>query len=63
VHSRYKLSEIENLHVHRGKDPVLELEFPRNKVEKLIFPCDFSRQRFIQALIDAQNGGVGPLSG
>lgn len=43
VQARYKVDEIENLHVHRGKDPILELEFPRNRVEKLAFPCDFSR--------------------
>lgn len=43
VQARYRLDEIENLHVHKGKDPVLEIEFPRNKVEKFVFPCDYSR--------------------
>ena len=56
--SRHKVDEIVNLHVHKGKDPILELEFGGGKgsSEKLHFMCDFSRQLFISKLVDVKNG-------
>jgi|LauGreDrversion4_2_1035121.scaffolds.fasta_scaffold729149_1 hypothetical protein len=51
----YVLEDIENLHVHKGKDPVLEIEFPKNKIERFLFPCDNSRQEFIKKLIEIKN--------
>ncbi|CDW80422.1 UNKNOWN [Stylonychia lemnae] len=50
------LSEIMDLHVHKGKDSVVELQFGNNKIEKLIFPCDYSRQQFIESLLDVKLG-------
>lgn len=57
--SRHKVDEIVNLHVHKGKDPILELEFGgggKGSSEKLHFMCDFSRQLFISKLVDVKNG-------
>ena len=50
------MNEIKNLHVHRGKDCVVELQFGQ-KVEKIIFLSDYCRQQFIEALTDIKLRG------
>mmetsp|Transcript_15015 Transcript_15015/g.14593 ORF Transcript_15015/g.14593 Transcript_15015/m.14593 type:complete len:243 (-) Transcript_15015:12-740(-) len=52
----YDIDNIQNLHIHKGKDSVVEIQFGK-KVEKLIFLCDFSRYQFITALLKAKFGG------
>lgn len=37
VAARRYLDEISDLHVHKGKDPVVEIAFGGSKVEKVIF--------------------------
>ncbi len=49
------LSEIQDLHVHKDKDPVVEIQF-EGKLEKFHFQCDYGRQQFIEALIDIKTG-------
>ena len=52
---RRSLAEIENMHVHKGKDPVIEIQIGK-VCEKLVFQCDYSRQQFIEALIEVKMG-------
>ena len=55
---RYKLDDIENLHVHKGKDSVVDIEFQKGKTEKLTFLCDYGRQEFILTLVGIKNGSA-----
>ena len=42
VVSKKSLDEIQDLHVHKDKDPIVEIQFGQ-KVEKFVFLCDYSR--------------------
>ena len=48
---RHRLDEITDFHASKGGECLLELEFSRGQPEKLLFLCDFGRQRFLQTLI------------
>ena len=54
---RRNLDEIVNLHIHKGREPLVEIEYGGKKKDVIVFMCDYSRQMFVKALVDVKNGG------
>lgn len=54
---RKNLEEIVNLHIHKGREPLVEIEYSGKKKDVIVFMCDYSRQQFVKALVDIKNGG------
>ena len=53
---RRNLDEIVNLHIHKGREPQVEIEYGGKKKDVIVFMCDYSRQMFVKALVDIKNG-------
>ena len=53
-----KLESIENLEVHKGPDPTVTVQCHEDKIQiEIRFTGDMERQKFIEQLMDAQDGG------
>lgn len=44
--------EVVNLQIHRSRESLVAIEFLEKKKDLIVFMCDFSRQQFVNALVD-----------
>ena len=52
-----EIKQINNLGIHKGKDPSVEIKCFDNKHKiKIMFPGDMERQRFVEQLIRIKRG-------
>ena len=40
---RRNLDEIVNLHIHKGREPMVEIEYSGKKKDAIVFMCDYAR--------------------
>ena len=51
------IKSINNLGIHKGKDPSVEIKcFDNNHRIKLMFPGDMERQKFVEQLVKIKRG-------
>lgn len=53
-YKRISIDSIDNLHVHKGKDSNVDLVFGEQLT--IYFQCDYSRQQFVEILMDIKTG-------
>jgi hypothetical protein len=41
--NRRQLSDIVNLHIHKGREPLVEIEYSGKKKDLIVFQCDQAR--------------------